>query len=130
MRWLALLSSQVFSTQNSTLLCNFASASAGVTTPKFVKGIHVKWKVVNFTFVVGDWCVCIAVELRKLIDIIPNFFFRSMENMRAIFMDLNTFYFFGIDVTCNVVSFFDNLYFYPFSCLMKKDRTEQPCTNN
>ena len=131
-RWLVLPSSQVFSSQNSTLLSNLCLCLRWSNhTPQFIEGIHVEWKIVNFTLVVGNWCVCIAVELRKLIQIVPIFLLRSVENMSSIFMDLNSFYFFCIDVTSNVVSFFDNLdFFILFSCLMSKDCTEQTCTYN
>ena len=47
-----------------------------------------------------------VIELRELINIVPDFFFRCMEDMWSIFMNLDTFDFFCVDVSSDVVTFF------------------------
>ena len=45
---------------------------------------------------------------------IPNLLVRSMENMSSILMNLNSFLFTSIDITRDMISFFNNFDFFPF----------------
>ena len=46
--------------------------------------------------------------------LIPNILIRSMENMSTILMNLNSFLFTSIDITRDMISFFNDFYFFPF----------------
>ena len=48
------------------------------------------------------------VKISKLIHKLPNFFIRGMKNMRAVLMDLDPRYFFSINISGEMVAFFDD----------------------
>ena len=54
--------------------------------------------------VVGYRAVGIAVELGKLIDIVPHALIIGVEDMRPIAVDIDALYRLGIDVACNVAA--------------------------
>lgn len=92
-----------------------ACTSAGrYNSPEFIKGIHIKRKVINLTLIVCNRRIGITVKLCKLIYIIPDLLIRSMEDMSTILMNLNSFLFTSIDITRDMISFFNNFYFFPF----------------
>src|SRR5699024_9639537 len=91
-----------------TLLIDFSHSFLWRSnTPHFAKCIHIKWQVVHMAFVISNRTISITIKISKLLHIVPNFLIRSVENMSAIYMNLNTIYFFSIDVTCNMISFFN-----------------------
>ena len=82
-------------------------------SPHLIKGVHVEWQVVHFSFVVGHWRICVAVEFRKLINVFPDCLIRSMEDMGTVFMYLDAINLFSIDITSNMAAFFN--YFNTFA---------------
>ncbi|AFJ83272.1 hypothetical protein Y1U_C0823 [Streptococcus thermophilus MN-ZLW-002] len=70
--------------------------------PHFIKCIHVERQRIQLAFVVGHGGVGEAVELSKLCNVVPDLFVVSVENMRSIFMDIDTLNVFGIDISRNV----------------------------
>ena len=47
-----------------------------------------------------------------------------MENVRTILMNLNSIYFFSVDITCYMFSLFNYSYFFAtFCCFMSKYRS-------
>ena len=60
------------------------------------------------------WGVCVTVKLSKLIYIVPNLLVRSMEYMGTILMNLNSFLFTSINITRDMISFFNDFYFFSF----------------
>lgn len=42
------------------------------------------------------------IKLDELIDIVPNFFIRRMEDVGPVAMDADAFFFFAVDVTADV----------------------------
>ena len=72
----------------------------------------------------------IEVKLRKLSNIVPDFFIICMENMRAILVHMDSLYIFCKNISCNVRSFVDHQNrFACLFCFMCKYRTIQSCTN-
>lgn len=54
-----------------------------------------------------------------------------MEDVGAIFVDLNTFDFFSEDIACNVLAlFYDEAFLSVFCSFMRKHSTEKPCADN
>src|SRR5699024_2146033 len=94
--------------------------------PHLAKSIHIKWEVVHFTLVVSYWTICISIEFCKLVYIIPHFLIRCMENMGSILMHLNAIYFLSVDITSNMVSFFNHFYtLTTFSSFIGKSRPKK-----
>lgn len=48
------------------------------------------------------------IKIGKFIDVFPYGFVLGMEYMSAIFVDINSFNFFTIDIASDVISFIDN----------------------
>ncbi len=54
-----------------------------------------------------------------------------MENMCAVFVDVDAFDLFAVDVACNMASFVDDQNFFAsFVCFMGKDRAEKTCSDH
>jgi len=49
-----------------------------------------------------------VVKLCKLIHIVPDFLLRSMENMCAILVDLDAFYFLCVNITADMITLVDH----------------------
>ena len=76
--------------------------------------------------IVGDRTVCEPVELSKFRYIIPYFLIVGMENMSAVFMDMDSFHIFCIYIAGNIgplVNHKDRL--ARRLCLLGKNSTEQ-----
>ena len=98
--------------------------------PHLIKGIHVEGQRVEFALIVRNRRVGKTVELCKLRDIIPYFFVIGMENMRAIFMDIDSFNFFSVNVTSNIGPFIHYQNCFTMSLgLMGKDGAVQTRSN-
>ena len=92
-----------FSSNLFALLFNFSNSFLrSHNAPHLIKCIHIKGQRIQLTLVVGHRRVRKAVELRKLGDVVPDFFVVSMENMSAILVDIDALNILGIDVARNV----------------------------
>ena len=71
------------------------------------------------------------IKFCKLIDIIPHLFIGRVENMCSILVHLNSFYFFTINISGNVISFFNHkAFFSTFLCFMCENCTKKSCSHN
>ena len=72
-----------------------------------------------------------AVELGKAVHILPYLFVVCMENMGAVFVNMDPFHLLCINISCDSRTFID--YQDAFSCrlrLMCKYCSEETCTDN
>ena len=70
------------------------------------------------------------IKLRKLVHVIPNFFPGCVENMCAVTMNLNSFYFLCVDISANVISLVDHQACFAFlRCFVCKYCTKKSCSH-
>ena len=79
-------------------------------TPHFTESVHVKRKIVQFLMVPRYRRVDVMIERCKLSDVIPYFLIRCVENMCAIFMNIDIQNRFRINVAGNVFSSVNHKY--------------------
>ena len=95
-------------------------------TPHLIKSIHIEGQRVELALVVGNRRVGKAVELRKLGDIIPDFFVVGMEDMCAVLVDVDTLDVLGVDIARNVGALINHQHALAVClCLMRKDSAVQ-----
>ena len=93
------------------------------TPKKFIEGIHIKRKVINFSLIICNRRICVTVKLCKLIYIVLNLLIISMEDMSSIQMNLNPFLFTGINITRDVM-----LFSLTFTFCLLRLRHDKHCT--
>ena len=71
-------------------------------SPHFIKGIHIERQRIQLTVIVGDRAVGEPVEFSKPGNIIPDFFIVGMENMGTVFMHVDAFHVFCINIAGNI----------------------------
>ena len=90
-------------------------------TPHFIEGIHIERQRIQFPMIVCNRTVRKTVKFRKLRDIIPYFLIIRMENMCAIFMNMDFLNLFRIYISCNIRTLVDHKNrFSRFLCFMRK----------
>ena len=75
-----------------------------------MEGIHVEGHVVKLVPVACDGRIGIAVELGKLLDVVPDLFVAGMEDVGSIAVYLDTLDFLRIDVPCDMGAAVDDEY--------------------
>ena len=95
--------------------------------PHFREGVHVEGQIVQLVPVDRQRTVNVVVELRKLVDILPHFAVAGVEDVRPVFVDVDTGHFFGVDVAGNVVPAVDHQTAFAPPCQFSgKNRAVQP----
>ena len=82
------------------------------------KGVHVERQVVKFAFEVGNRIQSEAVKIHELVHKIPHFPTFSMEDMRAIFVNIDTLNILTIHISSDMAALVDNKTTLP--CLSSK----------
>lgn len=77
------------------------------------QGVHVEREVKQLSLILGQRRVDVVVELRELIDIVPNLLVGSMEDAGSLLVNVNTFFFLTVDITADMVAFVDDLDIFP-----------------
>ena len=80
----------------------------GDNAPHLVEGVHVEGHVVQLALVVGHRRVGVPVEHRKLVHIVPHLLVVGVEDVGAVFVDVDALHLFGIDVAGDVVALVDH----------------------
>ena len=70
--------------------------------PHLIEGIHIEGQRVELALVVGNGRVRKAVELGKPGDIVPDLFVVGVEDVRTVFVDMDTLNALGVDIARNV----------------------------
>ena len=78
---------------------------AGNVYTEEIEGIHIKWQTIKFSLIICYRRVCKTVKFCKLGNIFPHLLIVCVENMRTIFMHVDTFYFLRIDIPRDMISF-------------------------
>ena len=73
-------------------------------SPHFAEGIHIKRQVIYFSVIVSNRAVDVIVKFSKLVDIIPYFFIAGMEDMSAVFMNVDAVLLFAVNIAADMVS--------------------------
>ena len=74
----------------------------------FGKSIHVKRHIIYLAFIIGDRRIYKIIKFREMIYIFPNPLVRSMKYMSPIFMNRYSLDFFGINISAQMFSLFNN----------------------
>ncbi len=77
----------------------------GGDAPHLVEGVHVKGQVVEFALVVGHGGVGVAVELDDGVHEVPHLLVGGVEDMGAVFVDINAFDILAIYIATEVGAF-------------------------
>ena len=77
-------------------------------SPELVEGIHIEGQIIEPVLIAGHRHVDIAVEIRELIDIIPDQRIAGMENVRPVFMNVDIALPLGIDISGHMIPFVDH----------------------
>ena len=81
--------------------------------------------------IIGNGRIGIAVEFRKLVDIIPSFLAVRMEDMGTVAVHLNALYLLGVDIAANVTAPLQHQNgLSVFLHLLGKCRAIKPCTHH
>ena len=100
-------------------------------SPQLVEGVHVEGEVVELAFIVGYGGVGVAVELNDRVHEVPNLLVGSVENMCAVFMDVNTLDLFTINVASQMGAFVNHKAGLAcLTCLVGEGGTEEAGTND
>ena len=75
----------------------------GHNAPHLVEGVHVEGQVVDLAVVVGHRAVGVAVELCKLVHILPHSLVVGVEDMGTVAVDIDALHALGVDVARDVV---------------------------
>ena len=73
--------------------------------PHLIERVHVEGQVVKFAFVIRDRAVRVAVKFDDGIYEVPYLLVACMENVGAVFMDINALDIFAIDVSAQLYAF-------------------------
>jgi hypothetical protein len=76
--------------------------------PDSVKCVHVERQVIQFSVKICDRGVGKAIEFCEFIHEIPNISIISTKDVRTVYVNIYIMYIFGIAVSCDVVSFFND----------------------
>ena len=94
--------------------------------PHLIEGVHVEGQRIQLTLIVGNGRVCKAVELGKLGDVVPYLFVVGVEDMRTVFVDMDTLDALGVDIARNVGALIHDQHSFPVGLgLMGEDGTVQ-----
>lgn len=80
--------------------------------------------------VIGYRRICITIELNKAVYKFPDGFVARMENMSPVFMDVYTFHFFTINISSDMIPFFDDQAFFSGSCGVPGDHSGKQSAAN
>ena len=75
--------------------------------PHLIECIHVKRKVIYFTFIICQWAVDKTVKLREAVYIFPNIPIIGMEDMRPVTVNFNAVTIFGINIAADMRPLFN-----------------------
>ena len=81
--------------------------------PHLAERVHIERHVVRLALIVSDGAVDVVVELRELVDVIPDVAHRGVENVRAVLVDLYALDFLGIHIARDVVAAVDDEAAFP-----------------
>ena len=90
--------------------------------PHTAEGIHIKRHIVHLALIIGHRAVGIAVELSQAVDKIPNLPAAGMEDMGAVFMDMDALGLFTVNVSAQMIPFFQHQTFF-FPVFLQNTRT-------
>lgn len=76
--------------------------------PHLGEGVHVEGHIVHVAVEVGYRRVDVVVELGEAVDVVPNILHGSVEDMRAVAVDLDALDVLGVDIAGNVIAAIDN----------------------
>ena len=76
--------------------------------PHLVERVHVERQIVKFALVICDRAVRVAIEFNDGIHEIPYLLIARMENMRSVFVDVDSLDVLAIDVSTKVSSLVDD----------------------
>ena len=79
--------------------------------PNLAKGIHIERHIVDFIANASNWRIRVAIKFDERVYKIPNVLIVGMENVCAIFVDVNAFDVFCVDVACDVRTLVDDEHF-------------------
>lgn len=96
-RWLAMMSFRFLRSRNA---------------PHLAESIHIKWHIVHLALVVSHRAVGVAVKFCQTVDKIPYLPVAGMKNVGSVFVDMDTFHIFTVDVACLNGLFFDHQTFF------------------
>jgi len=100
-------------------------------TPHLVKGVHVKGQVIKFPLIQRNGTVDIIVEFPKLLNEIPNPPVVGMKNMGPIAVHRDSLYCFGIYISRDVGTLFQNdAAFSRLFCKVRDGGPVETGTNN
>jgi len=96
-----------------------------------VECIHIERQIVKLSFVICDRAVCVAIEFHDGIDEVPYLLVACMENVGAVFMDVDPFDVFAIDIAAKLCTFvYDEAFLARFLSSVCKSGTEKSGTDN
>ena len=76
--------------ERGDLLLDFGASLFGSDhSPKFAERIHIEGQVVQFAVIIRNRRIDVVVELGKLVDEVPHFLVRRVEDMRAVAMHVD-----------------------------------------
>ena len=94
--------------------------------PHTAEGIHIKRHIVHLALIIGHRAVGIAVEFSQAVDKIPNLPAAGMEDMGAVFMDMDALGLFTVNVPAQMIPFFQHQTFFSlFSCKIREHSGKQ-----
>lgn len=76
--------------------------------PHLGEGVHVEGHIVHVAVEVGYRRVDVVVELGEAVDVVPNILHGSVEDMRAVAVDLDALDVLGVDIAGNVIAAIDD----------------------
>ncbi len=87
----------------------------GHNAPHLVEGVHVEGQVVDLAMVVGHRAVGVAVELCKLVHILPHSLVVGVEDMCAVAVHIDALHILGVDIARDMVALINDQTL--FACL-------------
>ncbi len=101
----------------------------GHHTPHLIEGVHVEGQIVDLAMVVGHRAVGVAVELCKLVHILPHSLVVGVEDMCTVAVDIDALHRLRVDIACNVAALIDHKALLAcLFCFLGKHRTIKACT--
>ena len=103
----------------------------GNNAPHLIKGVHIEGQVVDLAVVVCHRAVGVAVELCKLVHILPHSLVVGMEDMCTVAVDVDALHRLRVDIACNVAALIDHKALLAcLFCFLCKDRAVKAGTND
>ena len=114
------------------MLLDFGASLFGSDhSPKFAERIHIEGQVVQFAVIIRNRRIDVVVELGKLVDEVPHFLVRRMEDMRAVAMHVDALYGLCKHVSADVTAFFEHEHaFASLDGKMGEYRAEQAASDH